>query len=106
MQTITLTGTIGYQITDLKKMYNDLYHPELTLSNIIMNELADYVYNNKLSDIKAGNAEGNVLGKVKSLDYGIKIEYFKLTNFAVVKTFRLIQDHSWVDQGMTLDVKK
>lgn len=106
MQTITLTGSIGYQITDIRKMYSDLYHPELTLSNIVMNELADYVYNNKLSDIKAGNAEANVLSKVEKLDYGISIQYFKLTNFAVVKTFRLIQDHSWVAEGIVLDVKK
>lgn len=106
MQTITLTGSIGYQIKDIHKMYTELYHPELTLSNLVMNELADYVYNNNLADIKAGNAEGNVLAKMKDLDYGISIEYFKLTNFAVVKTFRLIQDHSWVAEGMVLDVKK
>lgn len=105
-QTITLTGSIGYQIHDIEKLYTTLYHPELTIANMVMNELADYVYNNKLADIKPDKVEGNILAKVKDLDYGISIEYFKLTNFAVVKTFRLIQDHSWVSEGMVLDVKK
>jgi regulator of protease activity HflC (stomatin/prohibitin superfamily) len=104
-KTITLAGSIGYQITDIKKMYTNLYHPELTLSNIVMNELAQYIYTNDLLDIKVDEIEVKMTAKMQGLDYGISVESFKLLNFSIVKTFRLIQDHSWVPEGMALDVK-
>lgn len=105
-QTITLTGNLGYSITDVRKMYNKLYHPELTLSNLAMSVIADFIYNNDVLEIKASDVESTVTKAMQGFDYGIKVESFTLTNFAVVKTFRLIQDHSWVSEGMTLDEKK
>ena len=47
-----------------------------------------------------------VVSKLNNENYGINVEYFRLTNFAVVKTIRLIQDGSWVDVGLNLDQKK
>lgn len=104
--TVTLMGSIGYQMTDIEKMYTTVYHPELTIANVVMNEVADYVYNNDLKTIKANFVEEHVLSKVKKLDYGIDVQSFKLTGFAVVKTFRLIQDGAWIPEGMRLDEKK
>src|SRR3954469_20788485 len=37
LHTVTLSGSIGYQIDDIRKLYTTLYHPELTLSTIVMN---------------------------------------------------------------------
>src|ERR1700723_2090666 len=42
--TVTLNGSIGYQIKDIQKMYTSLFHPELTIANIVMSALADYIY--------------------------------------------------------------
>ncbi|HMI01835.1 MAG TPA: SPFH domain-containing protein [Pedobacter sp.] len=106
LQTVTLNSAMGYSICNIEKMYSKLFHPELTLSNMAMSEISDFVYKNDMTDLDPHLIEQAVIKKLSADDYGINVEYFRLTNFAVVRTFRLIQDHSWVGEGISLDVKK
>lgn len=106
LNAITLNSAIGYSIVDIEKIYATLYHPELTLANMAMSEVSDYVYKNDLKDLHPQEIENAVINKLSAGDYGIKVEYFRMTNFAVVKTFRLIQDQSWTNEGITLDQKR
>lgn len=106
-KTITLNTGFGYKINDLEKLYNSLYHPEGTLTNMAMGYVSDFVWANDISDINPISIEKFVLEKMNKEDYGLQFEYFKITNFASVKTFRLIQDgQSWVDNNLVLDQKK
>jgi len=105
LKTITINSSLGYSINDIDKLYKTLYHPETTLKNIAMNEVAVYIYKNNLEDITPENLGNIVLEKLKELDYGIKFEYFKITNFAVVRTYRLIQDQSWLSEGLEMNEK-
>lgn len=102
-QTVTLTGCFGYCIADMQKLYNSLYHPEGVFANMSMGVVADFIYTNNINEIRPDDIESAVLNKLQQIDYGIRIEYFKLTGFAVVKTFRLIQDHTWSPQGFSLN---
>lgn len=106
LSTITLNSALGYSIVNMEVLYKKLYHPEVTLSNMAMSEIADFVYKHNIEDLTPEAIEKAVIDKLNAVSYGISVEYFRLTNFAVVKTFRLIQDGSWVDQSMTLDNKK
>lgn len=106
LQTATLSSSIGYSITNLETLYRTLYHPETTLSNMAMSEIADFVFTNSLKDINPIKIEEAVLAKLNAQDYGLKFEYFRITSFAVVKTFRLIQDQSWLSEGLEMDKKK
>ena len=102
LQTVTINGCAGYEILDIVKLYNNMLYPEQTISNIIMSEIADYMYTNNVKEINPALIEANVLTKLDLDKYGISVKYFKLINFAVVKTFRLIQDHSWISEGIKL----
>lgn len=105
--TITINSSVGYVIEDLQKLYLTLYHPESTLTNIAMGEVAEFLYTHNKTEITPKDIENKVLEKLKADDYGLKFEYYKITNFAVVKTYRLIQDQqSWVDNSLKLDEKK
>lgn len=105
--TVTINSSLGYSIVDIEKLYNTLCHPEGTISNIAMSVTAEYIFNSKLEDINAKDIEKSVLTKLNENNYGIKFEYFKITNFAAVKTFRLIQDNqSWADNYLSLNIKK
>lgn len=106
LSTVTLNSALGYSINDMELLYKSLYHPELTLSNMAMSEIADFVYKHNIEDLNPDIIEKAVISKLNAHNYGMKIEYFRLTNFAVVKTFRLIQDGSWVDTGIKLDEKR
>lgn len=105
-KTITINGSIGYIINDIEKLYKKLYHPDTTIVNITMSVVAGFIFNSKAQEIDSDKIEKVVLEKLNTADYGLTFEYYKVTNFAVVKTFRLIQDQSWVDEGVKMDEKK
>ncbi len=104
-ETITLNGSIGYAIADIEKLYDTLYHPERSIQNIAMAEITTQIYDKNLAEVKIQDLRTVIMGKLKELDYGIEFKYFEITNFAVVKTFRLIQDRSWVSEGLQMDAK-
>jgi len=104
--TITLNSAIGYSITNLEKLYQTLYMPDVTLQNIAMSANAEIIATTNASEITPQKMESEVLKKLRADDYGLSFEYFKITSYAVVKTFRLIQDQTWTDDGFTLDKKK
>jgi regulator of protease activity HflC (stomatin/prohibitin superfamily) len=107
LKTVTINSSLGYSITNIELLYNTLYHPEGTISNMAMSEISDFIFQHNLSDIHPSSIEEAVLKKLNAEDYGLKFEYFRITNFAAVRTFRLIQDsQSWVDNRLSMDQKK
>jgi hypothetical protein len=106
LQTLTLNSSVGYSVSCVEKLYDSLYHPETTIRNMAMSEIASFVFENELKDINPTLLEKLVIEKLNALDYGLKFEYFKITNFAVVKTYRLIQDQSWGGESLNMNDKK
>lgn len=106
MKTVTLNGCIGYEITDIEKLYNTMLYPEQTISNIVMGAIADYIYTNDILTTSPSKIEESAMKKLDLDKHWLSVKYFKLTSFAVVRTYRLIQDHSWIQEGIKLDNKK
>lgn len=94
-KTLTIVSAIGYTISDMYKLYETLYQPEPTLCNIVMGSTSEYLCVHDLSECSPNLIESYVLPKLSGTDFGIKFEYFKITGYAVVRTYRLIQDGHW-----------
>lgn len=103
---VTISTSLGYSIDSISKLYKTLYHPETTLGNIAMGFLADYIYQNELKSISPLGIESLILNELKKEDYGLNFKYVKITNFAAVRTIRLIQDQSWGFEGLSMNDKK
>ena len=71
-----------------------------------MSEVAEFVFENDIKDISPKIIEVKVLEKLNAGNYGLKFEYFRLTSFAIVSTYRLIQDQSWIAEGLNMSEKK
>ena len=106
LKTISLNCAFGYSIDNVEKLYNTLFHPESTLKNMVNSEIASFVFSKNLEDIKPSELESFVLEKLRIMEYGLDFQYFKINNFAVVRTYRLIQDRSWTHEGLKMDSKK
>lgn len=103
---LTISCSVGYSITDIVKLYNTLYQPDMTITNIVASKVAEQIFNTPLVDCHPSSIEENV-GKILSeLQYGLKFEYIRIVNFASVKTFRLIQDQTYMYEGLDLLLKK
>ncbi|MDB0602348.1 SPFH domain-containing protein [Tenacibaculum maritimum] len=105
-KTVTLNSSIGYSIKDIEKLYQTLYKPEMTLQNIAMSAIAEVLSNTNADKISPELLENSVITKLNTDDYGFDYEYFKITNFAIVQTYRLIQDQSWVSEGFSMTEKR
>lgn len=106
LSAITVEGAVGYTITDIEKLYNTLYQPEKTISNIVKSKIAEYIFEKNHNEILPAELEEGIMQDLQKLDYGLDIQYFKVQNFAIVKTFRLIQDQSWTHEGLSMTDKK
>lgn len=106
LKTITLDSSFGYSIVNIQKLYDTLYHPETTIRNKIQGLISTFIQGRSLSEINICDIEVNVLNELNNTEYGLKFEYYKITNFAVVRTFRLIQDKQWSHEGIDIDKKK
>lgn len=107
--TVTINSSLGYQISDLMKLYNTICHPGETISALAMSEVSDYIFTHDLKDITPKKIEDSVLSKLRSkdCDFGLEFKNYRITNFACVKTFRLIQDgQSWCSDGFEMTKKK
>lgn len=105
-KTVTFSAVIGYTVEDIEKLYQTLYHPEQTIINIAMSESTEYVSKANLKSISFDDVEKNIINKINTELYGLNISYYKLTNFAAVRTYRLIQDGNWFHEGNDMDKKK
>ncbi|WP_109852792.1 SPFH domain-containing protein [Aquimarina sp. AU58] len=104
-KTITLNGAIGYKITDIENLYGTLYHPQTTISNLCMSYLNEHVIRLSAESLDLEIMENYVIEKLKEKKYGLCFQYFKITNYALVNTYRLIQDQSWINEDIGVDIK-
>lgn len=99
--TISLLGSIGYSIVDIRKLYYTLYQPDGTLMNMVMSCISEYVATHDIKDCSPERIEKNII--IPSPEqYGISDLSVKILGYAIVKTYRLIQDGHYFDEGMRL----
>lgn len=105
-KTITIEGAIGYKISDLNRLYETLYQPELAIMGLTKSFIATTISSTPFDNIKIIDIEVLVLGELQKCDYGLEFEYFKILNFCHVKTFRLLQDQSWSSNKLDVNSKR
>lgn len=94
-KTVTLTGTVGYTIDDIRLLYETLHHANDTIMNLTMASVAKYVRGRRLNECVPTEIEKFVSDNVHLDKYGLGHARFSLLDFAVVRTFRLIQSAKW-----------
>lgn len=99
---LTVSCSVGYSICDIFKLYNTLYQPDMTIQNIISSKVAEFIHSHALTECIPGDIEKQLNDSMQNTDYGLRYEYVKIINFAHVKTFRLIQDQSYMYEGIDL----
>jgi len=104
-KTVTLAASVGYKISDVGKLYDTLHHAEETIRQLAMSEIARFIQCRPIEECSPGEIE-NAVSKTLCLDqYGITSDGIRLTDFAVVRTYRLINDQRY-GIGDVLDTTK
>ena len=99
---ISLASALQYEIADLLLVYKTLHNAHDTINQIIQSHIAEFVIGTELIDLSPKGVERYVLGKLDLGSFGLTVRGFHVTDFAVVKTYRLIQgdigDYTGYDQ--------
>jgi hypothetical protein len=78
----------------MKKMFHNLHEPDSTLGQMVMAKIAQYVHSNDFKECSPAQIETN-LDDIDVEHYGLGKAYVNITQYAVVKTYRLIQDQAY-----------
>lgn len=93
-KTITVASMVAFRIDDLEAALLTLQQPEVMAAAFAQAAVAEYIQARNVRDIDVGALEE---ASRKSLDRfakdrGLAIEWVRIVDFAVVKTYRLLQD--------------
>lgn len=100
---ITVISTIQYSISDMEKLYNTMSHPEMTLSSMVMREIADFTFKTKEAEkVNAKNCQKYINRIIDAEQFGLKEVKINITTWANVPTYRLIMDGSAVTEGLDM----
>ena len=89
-RTITISGALAYAIGDIGKLYDTVHHAEDTLETEAQASVAKFIRAHTLDLCDPGEVEKHVTEDIDLSRYGIVDVEFSITDFAVVRTFRLI----------------
>ena len=102
--TVAIAGAILYRITDVLKLYDTLHLAQETIVDMAAGAIAEAVHSLPRSEPDNGPActPAAVVASVKAqlsfAEYGVELVDVYLTDFAFVRTYRLIKDdkhRSW-----------
>lgn len=99
--TITTSGCLGYSVLDIAMLYKTLHHPDDTITNLARAAIAQYISTHPIAECRPAAIEENL----KALDfsaYGISAAHIYVTEFVVVRTYRVIGDYSYGSSGAKL----
>lgn len=92
---ITLGATLGYRIGNIQTLYETLHDAEGTLSNLVQSAIAEYINTHDATECSPHTLEEAVNATLNFQKYGLEDATISLTDFAAVRTYRLIQDTRW-----------
>lgn len=105
-KTLTLVTCVGYSISDIEKLYRKMFAPEVTISNMAMGAISEYIFNHNLVDCEPSQIENHINKVLNNDDYGIRYEYFRVLGYAIVRTYRIIQDSHWSPDNLNTTTKQ
>jgi len=104
-ETLTISLIIGYSISDIFKVYNSVSEIQGVISGSVMGSISDFVSQAILDECHPSDIENHAKECLQKNDWGIEIKEIKTVSYAIVKTFRFIQDNAWMGQDHKLDNK-
>jgi hypothetical protein len=91
--TLTVSGQLGYRITNIDTLYDRLHQAENGVRSIAQGAIAEYIHTHELNECRPHDVSNGALATLNLGHYGMEADRIQLTTFCRVKTYRLIMDH-------------
>ncbi len=103
--TVTFAGSLRYKVGDILSMYQNVHSPRDTINQVVRGLVTDYVVDNTLVNCAPRKITDHVNENLKLTEFGLEDYSFFLTDFAKVKTYRLINgdlDSYYTEDSMNM----
>lgn len=91
-KTLTTSGCVGYTIVSIRDLYDTLQHPEDVINNLSAKAVSSYISGHTLQELSPNSMSANISGTLGLWKYGLGSVEIIITEFVVVRTYRLIGD--------------
>ncbi len=106
-QALTVAGALGYAVGDIERLYQTLHHAEDTLTNLSMTAVAECAATADAKDftpeLLAQRATAAITPTFTA--FGLIDISIRITDFAFLRTYRLVSDTRWGTHGGSLNVE-
>lgn len=106
-ETLTIAGALRYRVEDVEPLYNKLHMAENTLAQTTQSLVADYVATSKGADCVPHRVQQHINQVIQKdfTEYGLADVKFLLTDYARVKTYRVIMGDmaKWTNHELATD---
>jgi len=105
--TLIVGATVGYCISDIEKLYRGLFHAEDTIIQMAAGELAAEVFGTERSAVRPDKVGLNVTARLQDrfAAFGLAGVSVRVTDFAFVRAFRIVNDTRWPVAATPLSVE-
>jgi len=106
-RTITLTGQLRYRVADVTPLYTKLHMAEETIIQLIQECIADFVTVRDRDQAGPEKITKHVNEELDLKQYGLSELKFAICDYAVVRTYRLINEgfYNWSDHKLATDAE-
>jgi len=101
--TVTIASALGYSVSSIERLYREMHHAEDTLQNLARGAIAEYVATHAPEDCTPAQIEEHATDALDLDRYGIGQAQIHITEFAIVRTYRLIGDQTYGIYGDSLN---
>lgn len=102
---LSLKMAIGFKVNDIMRLFNSAHDPHAVLSNTALGIASNAISSSE--QVTQKEIETAILEGLKGLDIGVEVSVVYITNFAKVRTFRLIGDANYgMTDGENINIKK
>lgn len=108
-QAVTVSGGTAYKISDIGALYNSLSAAEDVIQIETMALVTEYIATRYISDITPDKIQNYVGANLRLERYGLTDVEFCVTDFVVVKTYRIINSNpkDWSSSAaLTVDTER
>ncbi len=103
-QVITVAGNVQFQIDDLEVLYRTIHNPSSVIIDFAASHIAHFIATHTTEDCTPQAICQYATQQLELSKYGLKEGQVNLTDFALVRTFRLIQESRvWRDDQIDMD---
>lgn len=105
-KTLTIVANLQYSILDVAKLYNTLHEPTETIRTMFQSAIADFVTSLRSDQCSPEKVVNGALVNLNVEQYGLSDVKITITDFAFLKTYRLVQDSRWSFNNRGIDTSQ